>query len=87
MQPLQRFGALEVKKCNPYNVLEPLSLKNATPTGFWSPWGAKMEPLQRSWAPGEQKCNPCSVLGPWGARRGGGVFEAPPPFGGGAKTL
>ena len=35
MQPLQRFGALEAQKCNPYNDLGHLSLKNATPTTIW----------------------------------------------------
>ena len=37
MQPLQRFGALEVEKYNPYNVLEALRLRNATTTAVLGP--------------------------------------------------
>ena len=55
MQPLQRFGALEAQKCNPYSVLEPLGSKNATPTTIWGPWEAKMQPLQCFVVPGSKK--------------------------------
>ena len=68
MQPLQRFGAFEVQKWNPYNVLAPLGFKNATPTAFWRLCGSKMQPLQRFGAPGKQKCNPYNDLGPLGSK-------------------
>ena len=80
MQPLQRFGALEAQKCNPYSVLAPRGSKTLTPTAFWSPWEAKMQPLQRFGAPGDQNGNPYSVFDPPSLRQKGGGFEDPPPF-------
>ena len=68
MQTLQRIGALEPQKCNPYNVLAPLGFKNATPTAFWRLCGSKMQPLQRFGALEAQKCKPYSVLEPLGSK-------------------
>ena len=64
MQNLQRFGAIAVQKCNPYNVLAPLRFKHATPTTFWRLRGSKMQPLQRFGVLEVEKYNPYNVLGP-----------------------
>ena len=64
MQPLQRLGALETQKCNPYSVLAPLRFKSATPTAFWRLGGSKMQPLQRFSVLEMKKYNPYNVLGP-----------------------
>ena len=76
MQPLQRFGALEVKKYNPYNVLGALKLKNATPTAVWGPG-----PLGGTGG--------ASKPPPFGRKEGGRGLRSPPPLGqgGGVENI